>query len=333
MIANPRLPRSLVLGTVLVLLLATLPGCVMLVGVPSGLFAGQELQETQVEGSGEAKILLLPIEGTISAEPESGRFGLTDEPSMLEKVSRQLDQAAKDPAVKAVVLRINSPGGGVTASDDIYARIRAFKEKQDIPVIAALGNVAASGGYYVALAADRIIAHPTTVTGSIGVIVVSLSADGLMEKIGVRNETVASGDNKDILSPLSRSTPEQRQIVGSIVEDLHSRFVELVRENRPELRTERLEEITDGRIFSAGQARELGLVDEVARLDDALAIAREMAGVAQARVIMYRRGGPPPETIYSLLGAASDQSPWAALSVLEPISQGPRFLYLWAPRF
>ena len=325
-------PERFILGAVLTLCLAILPGCVILVGVPSGLFAGQALQETEVEGNGETKILLLPIDGTISAEPESGRFPLGDEPSTLEAVSRQLDKAAKDPAVKAVVLRINSPGGGVTASDDIYSRIKAFKDERGIPVIAALGSVAASGGYYVALAADRIIAHPTTVTGSIGVIVVSVSADGLMEKIGVRNETVASGNNKDILSPLSRSTPEQREIVGSIVRGLHSRFVALVKENRAELETEHLEEITDGRIFSASQALELGLIDDIARLEDALDLAREAAGVTKARVIMYRRGGPPPETIYSLLGRAPEQSLWAALPALASLSEGPRFMYLWDPR-
>src|SRR5207253_2836967 len=158
----------------------------------------------------------------------------------IARVHAELKKAADDERVKAIVLRVNSPGGGVTASDDVYGEIVRFKKERKVPVVAALGDVAASGGYYVACAADRIVAHPTTVTGSIGVIMTSLNLEGLLAKVGVRNQTFKAGEHKDILSPLRGATAEERRIVQSILDDLHARFVSVVREGRPKLDVSRL---------------------------------------------------------------------------------------------
>src|SRR6266850_7073844 len=156
-------------------------------------------------------------------------FGLVEEESTVGRIQSELEKAKDDRRLKAIVLRVNSPGGGVTASDQIYSEIVRFKQRQQIPVIAALGDLAASGGYYVACSADRIVAHPTTVTGSIGVILMNLNLEGLLGKIGVRNDTYKAGEHKDLLSPFRRATPEERRIVQSILDSLHARFVAVVR--------------------------------------------------------------------------------------------------------
>src|SRR5207244_3274316 len=191
----------------------------------------------------------------------------------------ELKRADDDRRIQAIVLRINSPGGGVTASDVLYSDLVRFKRKHDIPVVAALGDLAASGGYYVACSADRIVAHPTTVTGSIGVIMMNLNLEGLLAKVGVRNETFKAGEHKDLLSPFRGATPEERRIVQTILDDLHARFIAVVRESRPRLETSRLKELTDGRIFDASQALDAGLVDEIGDLHDAIGAAEDAAGV------------------------------------------------------
>src|SRR5207237_668539 len=186
------------------LLLAVLgtPGCFVSLGA-GGLFGRpRPLEETTVGGEGRAKILLLKVAEVISDEPTRHAFGLIEEESTVARVHSELEKAADDDRVKAVVLRIDSPGGGVTASDEVWSDIVRFKKKRGVPVVASLGDVAASGGYYVACAADRIVAHPTTVTGSIGVIMTSLNLEGLLAKVGVRNQTFKAGEHKDILSPL-----------------------------------------------------------------------------------------------------------------------------------
>src|SRR5205807_1030716 len=190
------------------------------------------------------------------------------------------------------------PGGGVTASDDVYGEIVRFKKERKVPVVAAFGDVAASGGYYVACAADRIVAHPTTVTGSIGVIMTSLNLEGLLAKVGVRNQTFKAGEHKDILSPLRGATAEERRIVQSILDDLHARFVSVVRESRAGLDLRRLAELTDGRIFDAPQALQAGLIDQIGDLHAAIDAARAAAHVDEARVVAYRRPDETRENIY-----------------------------------
>src|SRR5262249_7274630 len=195
--------------------------------------------------------------------PSRHAFGLVEEESTVGRIESELKRADDDGRIKAIVLRINSPGGGVTASDVLYNDLVRFKRKHELPVVASLGDVAASGGSYGACAGDRIIAHQTTGTGSIGVIMMNLNLEGLLAKVGVRNETFKAGEHKDLLSPFRGATPEERRIVQTILDDLHARFITVVRESRPRLETARLKELTDGRIFDPPQPPHPPLVHEL----------------------------------------------------------------------
>ena len=306
-------------------------GCFVVVGNPLGVLQRERpLEETTVEGEGRDKILLVDISSVITDVPTRHAFGLIEEESTLGRVQSELKKAAKDERVKALVLRINSPGGGVTASDEVYSELVRFKRDHKLPVVAALGDLAASGGYYVACAADQVVAHPTTVTGSIGVILVNLNLEGLLGKIGVRNETFKAGEHKDLLSPLRGATPEERRIVQSILDSLHARFIAVVREGRPKLDTGRLAELTDGRIFDASQALAAGLVDRIGGLRDAIDVAKKAAGLETARVVMYRRADERRENIYSRAGGPA-QVNVLPVDLAALAGDGPRFMYLWAP--
>jgi protease IV len=326
--------RSGVLRTAAALsLLLPTTGCFVSLGTPLGAFRGERpLEEKTIEGEGRAKILLMRITGAIDDEPQEHAFGLIEEESTVSRVRAELEKAKDDDRVKAVLLRIDSPGGGVTASDEVYQEIVRFKRERKIPVVAALGDLAASGGYYVACAADRIVAHPTTVTGSIGVILVNLNIEGLLGKIGVRNETFKAGEHKDLLSPLRAPTPEERRIVQSILDSLHARFIAIVREGRPRLDVARLPELTDGRIFDATQALGAGLVDEVGDLHAAIDAAKAAAHVDEARIVTYyRRPDETRENIYSVARGMPPQVNLLAVDTGLAGRSGPRFMYLWAP--
>jgi protease-4 len=223
-------------GVLALALAVATSGCFVSLGGPlSFLGAARPLEEKTLEGEGRAKILLVDVSSVITDEPKRRAFGLVEEESTVARIKAELEKAEDDDRVKAILLRIDSPGGGVTASDELYGELVRFKTKRDIPVIATLGDVAASGGYYIACAADRIVAHPTTVTGSIGVILLNLNLEGLLAKIGVKNQTFKAGEHKDLLSPFRGATPEERRIVQSILDHLHARFVAVVREGRPRL--------------------------------------------------------------------------------------------------
>ena len=316
---------------VLLLLTLATPGCIVPLGSFSLLGGRRPLEETTVEGRGRAKVLLIDISNVITDTPSKRAFGLVEEESTIERVESELKRADDDQRIKAIVLRINSPGGGVTASDVLYSDLVRFKNKHDVPVVAALGDLAASGGYYVACAADRIVAHPTTVTGSIGVILMNLNLQGLLAKVGVRNETFKAGEHKDLLSPFRGATPEERRIVQTILDSLHARFVSVVRESRPRLDEARIAELTDGRIFDASQALAAGLVDEIGDLPAAIAAAEEAAGVTEARVVMYHRSDETRENIYSAAFGLPAQVNILPLDLGALAGSGARFMYLWAP--
>ena len=197
--------RSVVLcGICLVLVSVVAAGCVF-VSTKGLLSRGpQPREETVLFGQGKDKILFMEIKGLISEKRSSKPFQIQNELSMVASVKEQLDMAAEDDRVRGILLMINSPGGTVTASDVIYNEIRNFKAAKQIKVVALLNGTATSGAYYVAQSADRILAYPTAVTGSIGVILLNLNLNGLMEKIGVSNATVKSGVYKDLGSPLRK---------------------------------------------------------------------------------------------------------------------------------
>jgi protease-4 len=314
-------------------LAAALPGCVFITGDLNPLAQRpQPLEEQVVSGSGDAKVLLIDVSGVISSEERQGALGLRTEESTVARVHAELERADQDDDVRAVVLRINSPGGTVTGSDVIYERLMRFKAERNVPLLVQMMDVAASGGYYVALAGDEIIASPTSVTGSIGVLFVNLSAEGLLDKIGVRNQTVASGRMKDIGSPLRTMTPAERAVLESLIGDMQARFLGLVRTRRPGLRPAMDAQMVDGRIFSADQALAGGLVDAIGYLDGTIERAKQRAGVAEAVVIRYRRPNEFAEGLYAHAGAPAPQVTQVnLLNVAAEALPSPGFLYLWAP--
>jgi protease IV len=290
------------------------------------------LTEDTVEGTGIAKILLLDLSGVLSDETPG--LSLNPEPArvpLLARVQEEFRKADEDERIKALIVRINSPGGTITASDTLYREIYEFKRRKKVPVIAAIMDVGASGGYYAALAADTIVAHPTAITGSIGVVMLTVNANGLMDKIGVSPMAIKSGAMKDAGSPFRALTPEERAVFQDVIDDMYGRFVKLVAQSR-KLSEERVRAFADGRIYTAEQALALGLVDRVAYLDEVVEMAKKAAGVSEARVIMYHR---PKEYRASIYAADPVGSPSAATALGQLTGllggSGPRFMYLWWP--
>jgi protease-4 len=323
-------------AAVLTVLATQLSACVFIVGgTPLGLPGGglPPLEEVRLDGDGSAKVLLVDVSGVISDVPESRAFGLVESESMVARIEAELRRAEDDDDVQALLLHVRSPGGAVSASDDLFRAVRRFADEREVPVVAALGGVAASGGYYVACAGDVIVAHPTAITGSIGVVMVNLNVTGLLDKIGVENATVATGTHKDMLSPLKKPDPEERAIAQDVLATLHERFLTVVRERRPGLGETALASVRDGRIVDARRAVELGLADRIGDLLGAVEVARGLVGEDDARVIRYRRRGEAAETLHALAPALADARLGDALAgvglALE--AAGPRFLYLWMP--
>src|SRR4029453_2351164 len=290
------------------------------------------LEERTVEGSGKTKNLLTDISGFLSEEGQTPALVIGAPPPrvpLLVRLREELKKAQADSDVKALVIRINSSGGTVTASDIMFKELDMFKRKAGIPVVAVMMDVAASGGYYVALAADTIVAHPTSVTGSIGVIMLSLNAEGLLQKIGVTTPAFNSGRRKDMGSPFRALTAEERAIFQSVIDDLFRQFVGKVVERR-RIPAATAATLADGRIYTAEQALGHKLVDRIGYLPDAGAAARAAAGVDEARVIVYKRPREYRATYYAR--ADTDAGAFATLSQLVGLAgAGPRFLYLWLP--
>jgi protease-4 len=290
----------------------------------------QPLREKTLEGSGSSKILLLDLSGVLSEEPVLTIGQAPPRVSIVARAREELAKAEADERIRAVVLKINSPGGTVTASDVLYHEIKAFKARRKVPVVAAIMDVGASGGYYVALAADTIVAHPTTIIGSIGVMMLTVNTEGLLQKIGVTPLTIKSGAKKDMGSPFRALSEEERKIFQGVIDDLHRRFIGLIVKER-RLPEAKVRELADGRIFTADEARALGLVDRVGYLEDVIASVRTTAQLDQARVVTYHRPREYRATIYSTAPAPEPvQNSLTQLSSLL-MGPGPRFLYLWWP--
>ncbi len=215
------------------------------------------------------KIGVIPIEGPIT---DSG------------PILSQLVKFRKDEHIKAIILRIDSPGGGVGPSQEIYREVRRTIEKKK--VIASLGSVAASGGYYVASAANKIVANPGTITGSIGVIMEFLRLENLLKKIGVSLEVLKSGEFKDLGSPHREMSEREKALLTALILDVQKQFVDAVARGRG-LSVEEVMEIADGRIFSGAQAKELGLVDSLGNFQDAVQLAKEMAEIKGEATMVY----------------------------------------------
>lgn len=318
----PRIPSVLALAGLALLV----GGCITINAIGRGR---EPLVETRVQGESGPKVLLVDIDGVISAVDQEGPLGLPGPESTVSRLREQLDMARKDDDVRGVLLRVNSPGGAVTAADVAYQEILRFKREREVPVVAQLMGVAASGGYYVALAADVILAHPTSVTGSIGVISTGINVSGLMDRFGVEDQTFTSGEFKDAGSPLRPMTDEERTYLQSLIDDLHGRFVAVVREGRPALEQDDVERVADGRVFTAGQAERRGLVDGIGYIPDAVDELERRLGVEEAQVVTYHRRQEWRANIYSTAPRTPQHRTDLARQLgLEP---GPAFLYLWWP--
>ncbi len=292
--------------------------------------AADPLQEFTLAGKSGDKILVVPIRGVISDSPRKGFIRVL--PSLVQKVVAHLEKAAEDPKIKAVVLKINSPGGSATASDILYQEIMVYKQKTKVKIVAAMMGLATSGGYYVALPADAIVAHPTTVTGSIGAIFLRPEVSGLMEKVGVDVAVHKSGRNKDMGSPFRTPSAEESEIMQTLIGNLGGRFADLVARHR-KIEPEEMETVATARIYLADDAHAAGLVDQIGYLDDALRKARELAGLADdARVVIYRRTEFPDDNIYNPLSTGTEGKPPALvdLGILDwAPPQNAGFYYLW----
>ncbi|UCH19844.1 MAG: signal peptide peptidase SppA [Deltaproteobacteria bacterium] len=290
------------------------------------------LKEYTLQGADKGKVLLIPVEGTISDETK--REFLNSKPSMIQEIVSQLSKAEKDPAVRAVVLKIDSPGGSVTASDVLYHEILTFKERTRKKIVAAMMNVAASGGYYIALPADFILAHPTTVTGSVGVLFLQPNVTGLMEKIGVEVDVSKSGRNKDIGSPFRPSTAEEKEIIQGLIEKLGQRFLGLVARHR-KLNQINLSDVGTARLYLADEAQRLGLVDKIGYLGEAITEAKKLGGLSPAaKVVVYRRTDFPDDNLYNSRITSRSGSGPTLIDIDLPVSMKnlrTGFYYLWAP--
>jgi len=316
-------------------LLATLPaltGCVQpninVFGAP-----GAHYREQVLEGSGANKVLLLSVDGLISEYPREGL--LSSRPSTLQEIAAQLKLARKDKSIKAVLLKVNSPGGTTTASDILYHELSAYKQETGVKLVTVMMGVAASGGYYVALPSDYITAHPTTITGSVGVIFVMPRLAGLMDKIGVGVDVSKSGSLKDMGSPFRPATDEEKRLTEAMTKAQAARFTELVMQSR-KLTPEALRTVSTAQVFTAAQAKDLGLIDSIGYMDDALAKTRELAGLDKdAKLITYRHRSSADATYYQPAAEAMDGQRPTLLSVdlggLLPPKAG--LYYLWGPGY
>lgn len=283
-------------------------------------------EEEYVSGEGSNKVAVIPVQGAIaSADSSLGGAQPTVTP---EGLADALAQAADDTGVRAVVLEVNSPGGGVTASDEMHQSIVDFKKNTEKPVVVSMGDTAASGGYYISTAADEIVANETTLTGSLGVIFQLNNFEELADKYGYKQVIIKSGEFKDIGNAFRQITPEEREIFQSLVDESYAEFVDVISSGRgiPE---DRVREIADGRIYSGQRAKELGLVDSFGGLDEASAEARELANAGQATVVRYIQA---PTFTDTLLSGLSPQPTEAERLVEESgLTLEPKPYYLYLP--
>ncbi|MCP4538376.1 MAG: signal peptide peptidase SppA [Chloroflexi bacterium] len=267
-------------------------------------------------GVGDA-VAVIRLDGSISSGSAEDYFssqGITP-----ELVNDLLEQAAANPDIKSVVVRVNSPGGSVVASDEIY---RAFLEF-DKPIVIWMGDMAASGGYYIACGSDYVFAHPDTLTGSIGVISQFLSVEELMSKVGVDAVIITSGPNKDIGSPYREMTEEEQALWGEIIDEVYDGFVEIVAQAR-DIPLDDVRELADGRVYTGRQALERGLVDELGVPDNAISKAAELGGIeGEPRVIELESMPSFLDTLYgfqarsSVVPTLEDILSWAGAPSLE----------------
>ncbi|MFM7150005.1 MAG: signal peptide peptidase SppA [Gemmataceae bacterium] len=275
------------------------------------------------------RIAVVDVDGLLLNQEFTGPMSMGENPLALFR--EKLDAIAADSMVRAVVLRINSPGGSVTASDILRHDLLEFKQRTQLPVIACLLDVAAGGGYYLATAADVIVAHPTTVTGGIGVILNLYNLREWLSQLNITPQEIKSGKFIDIGTSLRNLPDDAKNILEKMAKEYHNRFQDIVVASRPQL-DKKKETIFDGRVFTATEAKTLGLIDRVGYLDDAVQLGREMGRCAEAAPALYRRPNDPARSLYAITPNTPLQSTALPLSIPGvDRSKMPTFLYLWQP--
>ncbi|HWR43687.1 signal peptide peptidase SppA [Sporomusa sp.] len=273
-----------------ILFLALIIGISMI----AALFITPGLKQKKMVGSD--KLAIIYVEGMIIGG--RGQVGLFSEGGGTDHLIRQLHAARDDSSVKAVVLRINSPGGTVPASQEVGEELKKLRAAGK-PVITSMADMAASGGYWLAACTDKIYANPSTITGSLGVYMPYSNWEELYKKIGVRQEKIKSGPHKDILSPDRQLTTEERAIVQAMVDDMYNQFVDVIADGR-HLDPDKVRQLADGRIYTGRQAKELGLVDELGNMYDAIDGAAAMVGIqGKPEIVEYGK----TSALEALLGA------------------------------
>ncbi len=315
-------------------------------GIPSFLVtpvqSSTALEETDVapgRGLFQDKVAVIPVEGLLANAAAGGLLSAGENP--VSAFVEELDRAAADDGVKAVVLRVNSPGGTVSASDAMYLILKRFKARTHKPVVASVQEVGASGAYYVACGADKIVAQPTSLVGSIGVIFETFDVEGTLNKLGVQSNAYKSAEHKDIGSPFRPATPEEKAIFQGLVDEYFARFKSVVTDNRAIPDPSRFPTMTDGRVFSGERARTLGLVDKTGLLSDAIDLARDLAHAPDAKVVAYKHSYADTGSIYAVgrvpAPAAAAGGPAGTPAVLKlqlpdaATLLPPGFYYLWRP--
>ncbi len=274
--------------------------------------------ETWSYGAGDTKVVRIALSGVITRSGEESLFGAAEDP--VTRVLNQIQAARNDDEVKAILMEVDSPGGGVTPSDEIWNALTQFKASQEgRKVVIFMRDLCASGGYYVSAAGDWLIAEPTTIVGSIGVIMSTLNMKGLSEKVGIKDVTIKSGANKDLLNPFTETSPEQLALLQEMIDASYRRFFEIVRDAR-DFEDADLRTLADGRIFDAARALDVGLIDQVGYWDDAVAKTAELLGEEEIRIVRY----DSQPSFFQLLTSAKTP-------LRLPRQQAPRLQYLWAP--
>jgi protease IV len=290
------------------------------------------LREQMVKaGSGlfPRKIVIIEVEGLLLNARSGGL--LQPQENDVSRFAQQLDKAAADDSVAAVVLRVNSPGGTVSASDAMYDTLLRFRKNTHKPVVAAAQDVAASGAYYVSCAADQFVVQPTSVVGSIGVIFSTFDISGTLAKVGARTEAIKSGPFKDMGSPFRAMNSAERDVMQAMVDEYYQRFKAVVRSGRG-IDQEQIIAVSDGRVFTGEQAVKLHLADRTGMLEDAIDLAKELGKAPGAKVVLYKRPYGYSGSIYAAGEGVEPRSNVIQLNLAPDRALLPTgFYYLWDP--
>lgn len=280
------------------------------------------------KGTG-GKIAVVELEGMIVNAKTGGFMGPQE--NGVNRFAESLTRAEEDPEVRAVVLRINSPGGAVSASDTLYEEVKRFKARSKKPVIAAVQDVGASGAYYVACAADEIIVQPTSIVGSIGVIFQTFNVSGAMVKLGVTSDAIKSDKNKDAGSPFRTMTADERAIFQKMIDDYYGRFKGIVQSRPMKVPADKTAIAFDGRVFTGTDAVEIGLANKTGQLSDAIDRARELGKAPKARAVMYKLPFSEQGSIYATSPAPTPNANVWRVQVPGINELPPGFYYVWQP--